>query len=351
MQLNSLTELHDWTKLSGALPFRMTSDILFKIMMQEDTEVLKAIVCSYLDLDTEDIRDIVISNPISLNDDIQGKEMILDIRAMMNDDTIINLEMQVINYQDWPEHSLSYLCRCFDNLQKGQGYLQVKGAVHIGFLDYTLFPQNPEFYSTYRLINESTGQLYSSKFRISVVDLTLIKLATEDDKKYHRDLWASFFKAKEWGELMELAKQDQNIQKAVVTLKKLTEDEKFKLQYEAREDRIRQELDMKYYYETKFAEMDKKHEEDSKYIAEQAKELAEQKKENLEQAKKLAEQDQRIAEQKQQIVEQNQHIAEQEQRIVEQNQQLTAQTQQLLELKQCMEQLQTQFKELQQRKK
>ena len=331
MELNHLMEL------SGALPFRMTSDILFKIMMQEDTEVLKAIVCSYLDLDTEDIRDIVISNPISLNDDIQGKEMILDIRAMMNDDTIINLEMQVINYQDWPERSLSYLCRCFDNLQKGQGYLQVKGAVHIGFLDYTLFPQNPEFYSTYRLINERTGQLYSSKFRISVVDLTLIKLATEDDKKYHRDLWASFFKAKEWGELMELAKQDQNIQKAVVTLKKLTEDEKFKLQYEAREDRIRQELDMKYYYETKFAEMDKKHEEDSKYIAEQAKELAEQAKE--------------LAEQKKENLEQAKKLAEQDQRIVEQNQKITTQTQQLLELKQCMEQLQTQFEELQQRKK
>ena len=289
MQLNSLTELHDWTKLSGALPFRMTSDILFKIMMQEDTEVLKAIVCSYLDLDTEDIRNIVISNPISLNDDIQGKEMILDIRAMMNDDTIINLEMQVINYQDWPERSLSYLCRCFDNLQKGQGYLQVKGAVHIGFLDYTLFPQNPEFYSTYRLINERTGQLYSSKFRISVVDLTLIKLATEDDKKYHRDLWASFFKAKEWGELMELAKQDQNIQKAVVTLKKLTEDEKFKLQYEAREDRIRQELDMKYYYETKFAE--------------QEKELAEQKKENSAKEKQIVEQNQYIEQLQKQLKE------------------------------------------------
>ena len=289
MQLNSLTELHDWTKLSGALPFRMTSDILFKIMMQEDTEVLKAIVCSYLDLDTEDIRNIVISNPISLNDDIQGKEMILDIRAMMNDDTIINLEMQVINYQDWPERSLSYLCRCFDNLQKGQGYLQVKGAVHIGFLDYTLFPQNPEFYSTYRLINERTGQLYSSKFRISVIDLTLIKLATEDDKKYHRDLWASFFKAKEWGELMELAKQDQNIQKAVVTLKKLTEDEKFKLQYEAREDRIRQELDMKYYYETKFAE--------------QEKELAEQKKENSAKEKQIVEQNQYIEQLQKQLKE------------------------------------------------
>ena len=102
---------------------------------------------------------------------------------------------------------------------------------------------------------------------------------------------------------MELAKQDQNIQKAVVTLKKLTEDEKFKLQYEAREDRIRQELDMKYYYETKFAEMDKKHEEDSKYIAEQAKELAEQKKENSAKEKQIVEQNQYIEQLQKQIKE------------------------------------------------
>lgn len=114
-------------------------------------------------------------------------------------------------------------------------------------------------------------------------------IQTKNDKKYHRDLWASFFKAKEWGELMELAKQDQNIQKAVVTLKKLTEDEKFKLQYEAREDRIRQELDMKYYYENKFAE--------------QAKELAEQKKENSAKDKQIVEQNQYIEQLQKQIKE------------------------------------------------
>ena len=233
---------------TGKLPFRMTSDILFKVLMQSSKNVLKGIVCSYLDLVPETIKSIDISNPISLKEDLAAKEMILDIKAILNDETIINLEMQVINFNDWTERSLSYLCRCFDNLGPGHGYLHVKSAVHIGFLDYTLFPEHPEFYATYRMINERTGQLYSSKFRISVVDLTKRNLATKEDIAHHRDLWAAFFKATEWGEVMALAEKDKNISEAAVTLRKLSDDELFKMRYEAREDMLRQEWDMQYYY-------------------------------------------------------------------------------------------------------
>lgn len=267
---------------TGKLPFRMTSDILFKILMQSSTKVLKGIVCSYLDLSPEIIKSIEISNPISLKEDISGKEMILDVKAILNDKTIINLEMQVVNYQDWPERSLSYLCRCFDNLGPGHGYLHVKGAVHIGFLDYTLFPDSPEFYATYRMINERTGQLYSSKFRISVVDLTKRNLATKEDISHHRDLWAAFFKATEWGEVMALAKKDENISEAVVTLKKLSDDEIFKMRYQAREDMLRQELDMQYYYTNQINEKDAE-------LAKQASELADKDKIIEDLMKQLAE--------------------------------------------------------------
>ena len=267
---------------TGKLPFRMTSDILFKVLMQSSKNVLKGIVCSYLDLVPETIKSIDISNPISLKEDVAAKEMILDIKAILNDKTIINLEMQVVNYQDWPERSLSYLCRCFDNLGPGHGYLHVKGAIHIGFLDYTLFPDYPEFYAIYRMINERTGQLYSSKFRISVVDLTKRNLATEEDIAHHRDLWAAFFKATEWGEVMALAKKDENISEAVVTLKKLSDDEIFKMRYQAREDMLRQELDMQYYYTNQINEKDAE-------LANQAAKLADKDAELANQAAMLAE--------------------------------------------------------------
>ena len=276
---------------TGKLPFRMTSDILFKVLMQSSKNVLKGIVCSYLDLAPETIKSIDISNPISLKEDIAAKEMILDIKAILNDKTIINLEMQVVNYQDWPERSLSYLCRCFDNLGPGHGYLHVKGAIHIGFLDYTLFPDYPEFYAIYRMINERTGQLYSSKFRISVVDLTKRNLATEEDIAHHRDLWAAFFKATEWGEVMALAKKDKNISEAVVTLKKLSDDEIFKMRYQAREDMLRQELDMQYYYTNQLNAKDAE-------LAGKDTELAKQSAELARQASELADKDAILAEYK-----------------------------------------------------
>lgn len=117
-------------------------------------------------------------------------------------------------------------------------------------------------------LNQRTGQLYSSKFQISVVDLTLRNQATEEDIAQHRDLWAAFFKATEWGELMALANKDSNINEAVVTLKKLTEDELFKMRYQAREDQLRQQWDMEYYYNTKFAEMEEQNAIKDKRISE-----------------------------------------------------------------------------------
>ena len=126
---------------------------------------------------------------ITLSDDVNSKEMILDIKAILNDNYITNLEMQVINNHDWPERSLTYLCRCFDNLQKGVRYSLVKSAAHIGFLDYTLFPEYPEFFSTYQLINPNNVQLYTGKFVLNVVDLALTDEAISDDKIHHRELW------------------------------------------------------------------------------------------------------------------------------------------------------------------
>ena len=78
------------------------------------------IICSFLEMDESEITEINVTNPISLSDDVNAKEMILDIKAILNDTYITNLEMQVINNNDWPERSLTYLCRCFDNLQKGE---------------------------------------------------------------------------------------------------------------------------------------------------------------------------------------------------------------------------------------
>ena len=105
----------------------------------------------------------------------------------MNNSTIINLEMQILNIGNWPERSLSYLCRSFDQLYKGQDYAETKPVIHIGILDFTLFPEHPEFYATYQLLSVKNHAIYSDKLRLSVLDLTHIDMATEEDKFYQID--------------------------------------------------------------------------------------------------------------------------------------------------------------------
>jgi hypothetical protein len=105
------------------------------------------------------------------------------------------------------------------------------------------------FFSVYRLINERTGQLYTGKFSISVVELKHTNLATEDDRARHRDLWARFFKAGSWEELQMLAQQDADIKKAVTAVHKLSQDEEFRMKCWAREDFIRQQIDHDAWYD------------------------------------------------------------------------------------------------------
>lgn len=226
---------------TGKIDYNMTNNYMFRRILQENQKVLKGLICSLLHLDPERVKSVVIRNPINLSSNITGKEFILDINVMLNDNTLINLEMQVANEYNWPERSLSYLCRAYDQLHRGEEYEEVLPVIHIGFLDFTLHPSHPEFYATYQMLNIKNHLLYSDKFRLSVVNLNCIELATEEDKAYQIDYWAALFKAKTWEELRMLVKDNEYLQEAAESLYVLNADEIARQHCIAREDAERRE--------------------------------------------------------------------------------------------------------------
>ena len=172
---------------SGPLPIPMTNDYLFRALLQRNNNVLKGLICSLLHLSPEQMCTAEITNPIELGTSVTDKTFILDIKVLLNDHTVLNLELQVINQHNWVERSLSYLCRNFDNLQSGDTYQNIRPVLQIGILNFTLFPEQPEFYATYKFLNVKNHTLYSDKLRLSVLDLTRTDLATEEDKLYQLD--------------------------------------------------------------------------------------------------------------------------------------------------------------------
>lgn len=243
---------------SGPVAIRMNNDYLFRALLQRNNRALKGLICSLLHLDADQVSTVVITNPIALGDTIDGRSFFLDTRVLLNDSTVINLEMQVANEHNWVERSLSYLCRSFDSLERGQSYLDTKATIQIGLLDFTLFEQYPEFYATYQLLNVRNHRLYSDRLRLSVVDLTQIDKATEEDRAYHTDHWASLFKATTWEEIKMLAQKDEYIREASETIYHLTQEEKIRLQCEAREDYYRRQADAKLLRERLTAEIQSK---------------------------------------------------------------------------------------------
>ncbi len=186
----TLSNGSNFENATGKIPYNMTNDYMFRAVLQSNNKALRGLICSLLHLSQAEVASVEIVNPILPGGSIDSKEFRLDIHLLLNNRTRINLEMQIANRLNWQKRSVMYLCRSYDQLNKGQDYRDAKPAVHIGFLDYTLFEERPEFYAAYKLINIKNHQVYNDDLTLYVADLTRIDLATEEDKHYHIDSWA-----------------------------------------------------------------------------------------------------------------------------------------------------------------
>lgn len=233
-----------YMQATGQLPHPLTNDYMFKALLQKNGNVLKHLICSLLHLKLDEVESVEIKNPImlgeALTEDFDSKIFVLDINVLLNNQMLINLEIQVIDYKNWPERAMTYLCRNFDHLSRGEDYLQTKPTIHIGFLDFTPFQECPEFYATYMMMNVKTHHIFTDKIVLSVVDLKHIELATWEDREWKIDYWAALFKATTWEELKMLAKQNPIMEDAVETIYELTADASIREQCKAREKHIRE---------------------------------------------------------------------------------------------------------------
>lgn len=214
--------------------YGMRNDYMFKAVLQESREVLRNLVAVLMGIDESTIASCEIVNPIELGKSMDAKECILDVKLVLNDTQIINIELQIRKEACWPERSLLYWSRAFDGIRSGDDYSLLKPTYHIGILDFTLFENNPEFYAEYLLMSRNTGKIYTDKISMRVLDLSKIENAREGEEKLVK--WAKIFRAKTMAELETLAAEEEVLKSMVAHIRELSEEEKIRQQCEARED-------------------------------------------------------------------------------------------------------------------
>lgn len=296
---------------TGPIRYGMTNECMFRAVLQRNNYVLKGLICSLLHLNPADVSSVEITNPIELGEAAaDDKEFILDINVSLNNHSIINLEMQMAYRKDWRERSLSYLCRSFDQLCRGADYGEVKPTIHIGFLNFspdTSF--EPEFYASYRLLNEKTYTSYSDKFLLRVVNLRQIDLATEEDKANRIDYWARLFTATSWEDIKMITQNDPFLSAASQSLYESNADEIVRQKCRAREEYFKLERAAQRFDDENKAlklELDEKLSiiaEKNSVITEKNQQLAQNAKQFAQNAKQLEQDQAEIAELKRQLAE------------------------------------------------
>ena len=94
------------------------------------------------------------------------------------------------------------------------------------------------------LLNTKNHNIYTSKFRFYVLDLTKEELATKEDISSGRVAWAKLFKAKTWGDFMKVLEEYNEFESTVDSIETLSDNEDVISMCRTLED---EKQDMKYY--------------------------------------------------------------------------------------------------------
>lgn len=123
---------------------RITDDYVFKTIFGKkgNEDILKNLLISILEIP---IKEIEILHDEHLDRDIESnKEGILDIRATLNNNIIVNIEMQVRNEHNMIDRSLYYWSSLYSRgLKKRQDYTNNSKTIAINILDYNIFKDGP----------------------------------------------------------------------------------------------------------------------------------------------------------------------------------------------------------------
>lgn len=214
-----------------------TVDICFAGLM-ENPKVRKGFIAAILKTSPETIAETSLLPTHLEREYAEDKLGILDVHLLLKNGTHMNLEMQVKYFEYWDERVLFYISKMFsEQLKKGDSYGELQKCIHVSILDFIHFPQDNDCCRTIHLCDDKTGERYSDKLEIQILELK--KLPKE--VKTGEDLiqWMRFFSGKNRKELEDMSTTNEYLGEAYDTLVKLSADEQKRREYELREKALR----------------------------------------------------------------------------------------------------------------
>src|SRR6056297_865616 len=225
-------------------------DYVFKLIFrnEKDTSFLISFLNAALELEGEKaIKSVLIMNPNNDKEKEEDKYSIMDVKAKANDDTIINIEIQLKDEHNMRYRTVYYLSKMIaKRLKEGDKYKSIHKTVAINILNFDLLDSGTRFHNRYRFTEIDTKQELTDVAEIQFMELPALRRYIQENKATLQEAigenrlleWLLFIDNPE-SEFAKMAEsKNEVIGRARDMLKTLSKDEKLQEEYMAREKAI-----------------------------------------------------------------------------------------------------------------
>ena len=207
-------------------------DYLFKYLMRNPI-IRKHFVSDVLDIPLGKIKSVRLANPFLWKRFFRQKQGILDILLILNDDTKINIELQIKIIRYWDRRALFYLSKTFtEDLMIGENYTKLKRCISVSILDFNL-GNEPEYHRIYRLRDRDGNEF------TDLLEVHIIELQKKLNGKERMDDWIRIFNAKTEKELDMIKTENPGILEAIREIKLASVGKTLRALYDAHMKEIR----------------------------------------------------------------------------------------------------------------
>ena len=222
--------------------FKITlrNDYAFKKVfgVEENKDVLQDLLECILDIPSKDIAGLELLDKEFQKELLSEKLGVLDIKLRLKDGTFIDIEIQNSWHFDFPERTLYYWSKMYnDAIKQGQDYTKLPKCITINLIGKG-FNKNKRLHNKYLVLEQDTKEPLVSKLEIHILNLEKAKLSKEcqfKDNKAKRLLnWLKFIETDD-EEVREMLEQESPMmRKANTTIELMEMSPRDKWLYESR---------------------------------------------------------------------------------------------------------------------
>ena len=201
-----------------------TNDYVFKRIFgqKKNSDILKDLLQAILP--NWNIKNVEPRQEVQLETDfITDKVCRLDILAILDDGTKVDIEMQMRNYNDIEARSLFYTTREYhQSLENGQDYIEIPKSIGIWISNFNVFNDEGPFHEIVRLRRDYENQIFTDKIEMHYLQLPKFK---QKCKRISNKLeeWLTFISFENMEELKMI--ENEKVKKAEEELEYLSGDE------------------------------------------------------------------------------------------------------------------------------